>query len=551
MPYARIEINDLANVGSVADTESYQLPPEAWTTAHNMRFEGIDVVRMKGWEPRLGSPPEPPHFALAFRRDGEARWLWTSLKRAYEWNGLAHSEITRSGGVPGTTYGTTQTRQWGATLFGGTPILNNGVDVPQFFDGNLGRLADLVDWPSTWRTRRLLALGPFLVGLGMTIGSASRPHQVNWSHPAAAGTLPISWDIKNPIYDAGEIDLPDVENGSIVDGLPLRGSLIIYKEAATWILKIVGGQKVLDADTLYDTSGILAPRCASLVGTGARHFVVTQDDIILHNGQGDPVSLVDRRQRRTVFNEIDPTNYINSFTFCHAAKKEMWFCYPTKAGGQKHPDKALVWNYENGQLGVHSTSDVTFRNAAVGPVDITAEATTPLIWEDAAYDWGDEEARSVAAEEPWNRTLPREVILCDTDNQKFQLMESSNKRNGVQFESTLSREGLAIIGKKRDGSVIVDFGKYKTVRRIWIKANREIEAPEDSLVGAFQVRMGFQITPPGPVAWTPYKPFNPNTQMFLDFEGAGRAIAVEFRDTIGKPWKIVGYEPEIAVRGTF
>ena len=59
-----IEINDLAKLGSIRDQEGYQLPPEAFTLADNMRFSAEGVERMGGREQVFGTPLFAPHFVL-------------------------------------------------------------------------------------------------------------------------------------------------------------------------------------------------------------------------------------------------------------------------------------------------------------------------------------------------------------------------------------------------------------------------------------------------------------------------------------------------------
>ena len=202
-------------------------------------------------------------------------------------------------------------------------------------------------------------------------------------------------------------------------------------------MRFIGGRAVFSFDTVYETSGILAPRCVKVTGDNKYHFVATQDDVILHSG-GEPISVVDRRLRREIFNAIDTVNFNNSFCYIDAENNLAVFAFPE--GGHTHPNRGLAFNYRTGIL--TELDGITYRNVA----DSRVESSGGETWGGPPADTWD------GGVGIWNTQERRKLVFCGTDEVMFFQGNSGNFRNGATFASTLQRTSLAMIGKKRDGS---------------------------------------------------------------------------------------------------
>jgi hypothetical protein len=513
-----IEIGDLNTVGLIRDQEGNWLPPEALTFAMNMRSVPDGMERIGGQLSVFGTPPVPPHFAMVVQSSTNVFWLYTSLNKAYVWNGSTHSDITRVLG----DYTASETRQWNGTLLGGVPILNNGQDDPQYWSAlnPATKLAVLPNWLVNTKCAVMRSFGPYLIALNTFEGGVPYPHTLIWSHPADPGAVPPSWDFNDPTRDAGRTQLPDVGAGVIMDGLPLRGHFYIYKEGSTWRMTQVGGQFIFNFDTFLETSGILGPRCVCLTGDGQNHVVATQDDIIVHNGN-TANSILTNRYKKYLANAIDTNNFRNSFIFANPFRDEVIFCYPE--AGFLNPNRALIWNYKNGEKGVLSEADVNYRNATIGQIE-SASAET---WADGTSTWADFDG-------PWSQVSRRRVVLCGTDQTKFYAYDdpTTTTNDGVPYTGTVMRENLALLGRKRNGEWIVDFEKRKLLRRLWIRA----------VGGPIAVRVGFTEQMNGAISWTTAQSFTPISQHWVDVFGSGRAVSVEFSAPV--PFKVLSYKLE-------
>lgn len=516
-------VDNVADFGLNKDTTDYRLKPEEWTDLLNVRPVSNKLSRLKGHETTFGTPPQAPAHWFPIITGAAHWWIWMSLAKAYVWDGTNHTDLSPVGGFNAGKAG-----DWQATVLGGIPIINNGVDTPHSW--NLNTVNDfevLANWDANRRAKVVRALGPWLFYGNVTESSVRLPHRVGWSHPAEPGSLPNSYDPNDPTKDSREGDLTDVDAGEILDMLPLKGRMYVYKEAASHVLSFAGGQSVWRRDDFLVTSGILAPRCVGITGDGQLHFVVSQDNILVHDG-ARATELLDRRLKRWLFNNIDPVNYGTSFVFTNPRFKEMWFCYPEP--GASRPTRALGWNYELGQPGKFFEADVPYTYGSSGSIE-TAGGDT---WATVTGTWDDQTA-------VWSQVQRRRTIVGYEPASKFYLMDEGLDRDGVTYPARAQRTALAVEGRTKDGEPIVDFKSKKFSKRCWVRGEGD----------SFNVRIGMQDRIPGPVTFSDFLPFNPSTDLYVDFTVEGRALSIEFSSTEAIDWSLAGYTLEIDPVGTF
>jgi hypothetical protein len=522
-----IEINDLHKFGVIKDVPAYQLPPEAFSLIEGMRMTDRGIARMKGWEQIFGTPGVAPYFAMPVATAAQVFWLYLGLQKAYVFDGTSHTNITRQSAGVDVNYTHQSAAEINGTMLGSIPIINNGTDIPQYWPSPTiaTKLANLSNWPANYKAKVIRALGSFLIAGGITTATENRPHRILWSHPADPGTIPVSWDVADTTRDAGDKELADTESGVIQELRPLQGQMYVYKGTSTWRGRFVGGREIFDFSTFLDTSGALAPRCVTTTSDGKRHVVLTQDDLIWHNGN-QVESILDEKARQALFDEIDTNNFGSSFLFPNPAFKEVWVCYP--GAGQVVPNRALIWNEKYNAI---TEWDIDFQWATTGEVEAPSEED----WEATEEDWEVDSG-------PWSEILRRKVILCNPVNTKFHMLDKGLTKDGVAFAGTLQREGLSVLGRKRSGEWIVDHQSFKHLQRLWPKIQG----------GPIRVRTGVQTVVDGPVTWGAYKTFNPATDVFVDGNlASGRANAIEYSTTDSVDWRIDGYKAEISQEGEF
>lgn len=520
MPEVSIDINDVGTIGVVRDSPAHQIPPEAWTQAENVRFSDGSIARVQGETQIFGAPGVAPYFSMFVSSAAQPWWLYAGLQKIYVYDGAVHTDITRLAG----NYNASGALDWNGTLLGGVPILNNGTDVPQFWASyNPGtKMQNLTNWPATLRAKVIRAFGPYLFALNLTDTGTSKPHDVRWSQPADPGSIPASWDITDPSTNAGQVSLPDVDSGFIVDGLPLQGRFYVYKENGVWRFRNVGGRFIFDQDSIFENIGLLCARCVAVTGDGQRHFFIANDNAYVHDGN-KATPLWDAKVKRYVFNQLDVSNYKNSFVFVNAVRDEAWFCYPQN--GQTLANRGIITNYKTGAI---TETDIDFQHAAIG----TLQSSDSETWAAAVGSWDTDSS-------PWSVSNRRKILLSKPTATKFMQLDLGTQRDSVDFTGFVQRTSLGVIGRDRKGNWIEDFEVRKLVTRIWPKMTG----------GPVSVRLGGQDIPNGPVRWSAARSFNPAVEKYCDIVAEGAAICIEISGNTD--WQLDGYKLDMITLGRF
>lgn len=530
----KVPIDNIASLGIIKDTPAHQLPPEAWSDGLNMRFFDGKAVKFQGHSAVFDPPTVAPYWAISTATKTQVFWLYTSLTKAYGFEGGTHTEITNAGG----DYSAGAALNWNGGLLAGVPVINNGVDVPQYWSTvALGtKLADLANWTAGVTCRVIRPHLAFLIALNISKASPATPvgdfpHMVKWSHPADPGSVPVSWDHTDATKDAGENDLTDVQSGIILDGLSLGRIFIIYKESSTHGMRFIGGQNIWAFFPILSLSGVLSTQCVSLTPDGKQHFVANGNDIVRLDGQ-NAISVVEDRQRKFIFNSIDKDNFDRSFCFTDKRFGECWFCFPE--AGSTLPTLAAVWNEKDNTTTIRELSDVSF--IAAGKIIETDDAT----WDADSGVWDDDDTA-------WNASplspFADGGLACDPTNTKLLRLNQTEQFAGTSFSAFLEREGLAIVGRDRLGNPKVDFENRKLVTRVWPKITG----------GPVNIRVGAQEEIGGAITYSAPKSFDPATQRYIDPDPpiAGLLMAVRFETSGVDPWALHGYDLEVSVLGKF
>lgn len=268
-----------------------------------------------------------------------------------------------------------------------------------------------------WKCERVRAFNNRLFALNMRETTASGvtvhyPLRLRWSNFAEENKAPFLWDdfadLRDPDTDnnvegtlqalrngyAGYIDLAD-SNGNLIDMLPLKDYLFVYTEFETYVgTPTMNAYQPLTFKKLFNDSGILAPECVTEVE--GSHFVVTQNDIILHNG-ATKKSIASNRVKKKIIQEVSQINPLATKVHLHSDKKEVWITYVAPGSDKEswYCNKAAIWNYE---FDTWSFCEIPYSYdiALVDPPVLEKSAT----WDDLSDVTWDSE---FAAKTPWQK----------------------------------------------------------------------------------------------------------------------------------------------------
>lgn len=484
------------------DQAPVDLPDNAFSFSQNCRFAGGYAGRMAGHIQVFGALSVVPLFVLPMTYGSSKFVVYPGTNAIYADDGTTETDVT---GSPPTG---TATDKWTGDVFNSIAILNNGVDIPQYWDGNIANnFAGFPTWDANWRAKSIGSYKNFIVAINITKSGARYPQLVKWSTAANPGTMPNSWDEADPTTDAGEFPLADTQ-GELVDQQTLGGVNIIYKTDSYYAMQFVGGEAKFAFQLIEKNTGLLSQNC--VVEFPGGHACIGNGDIYVHNG-GQSRSIVSERDRDWFFGNLDATYRGLSFACVNPSKKEVWFCAP--GTGFTSCTYALVWNWESDTIGQRDLPNLYHANT--GQIDVAAIS----VWDSFTDVWDD--VTEIWSQLQYNSSEQR--LIMASANQEFYLPDRSSTFDGNEYTSTLQREDL----------VLGDPTMVKLIQNIWLR----VDAPTGVVL---QVRCGSRASPDQEVSWGAYFTYTVGTSFRVNLFCSGRFIAYEIRSTSGSSWRVKG-----------
>ena len=530
-----IPINNLAEVGIITDKLPMQLESNAWTAGKNVRFSDNNVQKTTGWEEYLdtglnwdGGSGEQVYWAIPYNYLTTPLWVYAGLKDVRVYDGVSDKEITNVSGF----YAASAQTNWTGGILSDILVINNGVDLPQSWDGDFSlptKLIDLANFSSqAERCGALRVYKNYLIALDVTKSNVRYKSLVKWSDSAALGELPASWDATDATTDSGETDLSektkDVNVGALIDCLPLRNTNIVYSDSQVWAMDFIGGQFVFNFRQIFKNNGILSARCVQEFE--GKHFVVGNGDVYVHDGN-TLKSVIDAKRRRFLFSDMDSTLYRTTYVFANYPEKEMWVCYAQEGSTSGLPNKALIWNWMNGTWGQKDLPEGPVTNPYGTPhvsSGIVDTSLTSDAWSIITESW-------LTVDRVWDsggfRPQEQSPLLCAN---KLYKGDTSNTHDGTPMVSFVERTDIPM-------------GEDDVTVRI------KALYPKMAGSSGVNVYVGSHKAPGDPPSYGAPVLFTPGTSKKVDVRRTGTHMAVKFESTESQSWSLYGYDVEIEPTG--
>ncbi len=506
---ARLRLTD-----AVVDVNAEDTPPEVWTGLNNVAFRRHLAERVGGYAATFAGATESPVHLRPNLTTLAPYWLYaTDQNKIFVTDGTAHFDITPGPPAPSST----ADDPWTSTVLNGVAVMNDGSSSPWYWDGSTGSpMLPLPGWQAGHNCRVIRSYKNFLIAMAYDDGVNFVPDLVVWSDSADPGTVPTEW-APTASNDAGFITLSD-SPGEILDGQTLRDQFIIYAKNAVYTLNRIGGNTIFSLRQLFSTVGILARNC--VVEVEGRHYVLTDNDIIVHDGHSAR-SLVDRRWRRFFFERLNAENAASSFVVLYEEQNEVWFCIPQS--GDKNPTAALVYNYLEDKIGFREFDSMTHAAAGTIPQGVATQIDQLAGTIDGLVGTIDGLSEIGGDND--------ELILATSNPANFYQVDIADDLDGQPITALISRASM-------------DFGepdRVKTVKAIWPRVQLS--------TGTFEVRVGTQSNAYDPIAWGAWLPWAGEDK--VDVFATGRLISVEMRSVGGGLWRCSGFDVELGMRGRY
>ena len=494
--------------GIVADEVSHELAENVCTDGNNVRFRDGYVMKTEGHASVLTTPVVVPYHIANLQNSGANYWVHVGLTSAYSDNGTTQTNIT------GTALTGSLTQKITSCVLGGVLIINNQADIPKYWAGS-GNLANLTGWTSTHRCKALRSFKNYLIALNITKGSTNYASMVKWSHAAAPGFIPDSWDESDPTKDAGELDVAETDD-EIVDGLALGNTFIIYKQRSCYGMQYLGNNSIFRVFKLPGGFGALTQNCVADTPNG--HVVLTNGPDVIRHYANEPQSIIQGKWRRWLAANIDPANYGNSFVVANRDKSEVWVCIPTT--GNTWPNVALVWNWNDDtwtKIAIPSLTHAHFGTYAPANESWAANADT----------WA-------ADDDPWDSIDVSTRLLASSASTKLYLMDEGDTADGSNFTATFSRVGLS-------------FGDPDT-RKVHRGVTMRVDADAGTVLS---VEGANSDDVEGPYSYSSAVTYTAGTSRKADFFVSGRFVGFKVTSTGAGQWRLKSVGHDIKPAGNF
>lgn len=571
---AIMRIRNIGSKGVIKDLPAFELPPEAWSNSNNVRFVANRIQKIGGYMPVLmnGMPEDPPLAVLSVNNSQDQ--IYATKKSIYRINGRNHTNISKrytdaGGHLQTHEYEASPDSTWYYTTLSNAIVMNTPREIPQGMVPYKSVFDDLPGWgwpkkdnrpdpdnprpaPFVWRAGRIRSFKNYLIALDMREGGVELPQRVRWSNVAYVNELPPDWIEDDEARDGGFNDLTDA-NGRIVDGVPLRNSFVIYTDKETYLMEYVGGVMIFQFNKLFSDSGVLAPECA--VEFEQKHFVITKDDIFVHNGSSK-TPVASGRVKQYLIDEISSTNPLATKVFAYTPQKEIWITYVGPGQTSKEDstrewtcNKCAIWNWEWDTWYFMDIPECFDVNMAPPP-----DLTTPE-WEDfntppddewdapkwENYQWS-ELGKDFINRIPYVAGRGNALYTLDVGDEHVVWLPAPDGTgtitNGIEHRRPVVSE---ITRTHLDMDEMVEQTRaHKFIRTI---------TPQFRGMGKIHCYVGGSYNASEEPVWDNYQIYDMTTDIKVDAYSNNRYPAIRYMDYGRGDWSIQGYDVDFVVEG--
>lgn len=511
----------LANIGLSGlntDIAAWDLPPEFMNYGRNFRIANNAVVSSGGWSllRNTGNPADGIQRGINVRSFPQDMYFLAGNLGLYSYDGTAGSVLFDVPAVEGDL--------WTFTTMGGIPIANHpSVGILYWFPvRNVTTPGDTVvnylpythDKSVLWdlpnkRTGKVIRSHKtylFLLNLTEEVNGLTQemPDSFRWSHPAAANSIPVTWDDEGPdsqYFLAGRGSLGS-NSGDIIDGLSLRNSFVIYSENAINLLEESQNEFVFNRRELTSYTGLLNKDCVCEVK--GNHFFMSTDDILRFDGNSLE-SVMHKRIRNDYISNLSPGSFKKSFAVNNIANKEIWFCVKPVVPGGDEVSLAYVYNWKDDAW---STRDLTpntvfcfygMKSKSEAKTWADLQVAPAPLWESYNVPWGSDKRT------PFDDTVLSITTLSDL----FDVNIGKGAVADIPSSANKLTTGMAL---GRTNFPMGDQRGVTTITRVYLHTKGS---------GILKIRFGSQQFANGPINWKPEMDFLIGSQRKLDIRTTG------------------------------
>lgn len=528
-----LPLRNLGKIGVITDVNAVDLPPEALTSARNVRFRNGTITNAHVWREAIASPTGGTPVLLFQGKKtnaGDILGYVTSDGKAYHVvNGTA-DEVTPPAYSPAASVAPRT-----FTTLQGVYYLNQEDRVPWYFKSTSTDYANLTNWDANHRCKSLRSYKDFLIALNITKSGTTYKNLVKWSNIALYDSVPDSWDPADLTKSAGENTIAEIQT-DILDGMPLRNSFVIYATDQAWSMEYTQGVEVFQFFKLFGDRGIVNTNCVAEVD--GMHFVFDDNDIYMHDGVSPAKSICDKRVRDYIFKDMDLTKATKFFVHHEKTAGEVWFCFNTKKSGLKWPgadctycNYAAAYNYLEDTWTFHDLPNVSSMIAVSWQVTPTYTTSSALTYDGTGTSYAEtipnNTYNSFGASIAQGTIATTRITQCDSGLGTALPFQYVTELVVVPYTERL---GLDL------DEIVPEIRTYKNYRSIYPQVTcQDTSAP-------FSFKFGGVDMPQQSVEWESLQSFEPTTDYKIDTRARGRYLSWYFQGANNNSYTLSGFD---------
>lgn len=412
------------DVGYVTGAARHAIPDRAWAVVANARFRKGRAEKVPGYvEVQAAALDSQVMGIYDFRMTtGFQAWIAVTRTKVYKKESTDASFVDITGATP-LTAGFDDWADF--TTFKDVLIITNGVDNVKKWTGS-GDIADLGGSPpkakrcATFQNHVVLAwIDPHEV--------TPFPQKIQWSDLGLMETWVGG--------EAGSLSFVDEATG-VLEIMPLRDSLIAYKEDAIYLVDYTGFPFTMQTRRLATGIGPISARI--VVDARDTHYFVSSDNQVYKLTLSGP-EIVGQAVQFGMFDEMNFQYAHRAFGFLNGPDAEVHFVIPT--GGEELPNMDYILNHLDVKWGRRDLE-------ATAAAPKGARQLTTLTWDDVTSSWDSQTGTWNSAQYAAGANI---ILHGDTDGLVHKHIGGEVDANGVAIDCDIESKmfDFGDAGKKK------------------------------------------------------------------------------------------------------
>jgi hypothetical protein len=538
-----VPVRNLGARGVIKDAAPWELPPDAWSSGNNVRFDSGKVLRGPAYRLVTGTlTSADPHLLFPVYPSSNPEYVIICAKngRMYKWASGTETDMT-----PGGFVNTSSDLPFTAAQCGDVVYVNRSTDIPYALLPSGVAFIALTNWTGTHKARALRSYKSFLVALNVTKGAVENPKLVKWSDIALQGAVPVSWDATDTTKLAGENPLLAADS-PLIDGLQLGDDFMIYTTGQVWRMRQTGGRLIMDFRKIFDDAGMINLNC--VVEVEGKHYVFGPQDIYIHDGNTKQ-SIAYGRVKDFIYNSMNTLQKGFNFVAHNPRLREILFHYSADDGecqwvGTAGCNRVAVYNYRSDTWAFRDCPSVTSAAyfAANGGATWATLAAAGTTWDGMGGSWS-------AQSDTGNRVLTYSAKadagfgFATSKLLGIDMIEQGSVLAAALDSPSANTAYVERIGIDLDDLIQEQIRGYKVAKSVY---------PQIKTFGSassVNIKTGSQIVAQANLVYDTEVSIDPSTQYKADFKKGGRYLAIRYTKADQKDFELTSHDLDIVVTG--